>query len=223
MSPPLALWIASLVALAAALVSAILLAHRAPSFRLLVALWAFRLAIDLVSGHPAAWGLTAAAEGVARPFTGSSLLVYQANAVLLVSWPSALVVASWWAFGGRRALAFFVGVFHLVVCSWWLVTTYPHTGEAAQRILFGAELSSIALAAGAVVGGWSSPRSWDDLHRVVMLTAGAELVVALLGPFRLSVFHDWHLALIVYTIVFAVAAFVQARAYRRLRPPSAGS
>lgn len=223
MTPPLALWIASLVALAAALVSAVLLTRRAPSFRPLVALWAFRLAIDLVSGHPAAWGLTAAVEGAPRPLTDGLLLAYVANGALLLSWPAALVVASSWVFARWRALAVVSGIPAVVVGTWWLASTYPHDRELAQRILFGGELGCLAAAAVAIVIGWGVPRPWDDLHRVVFLASGAELVVALLGPFRLSVFHDWHLALIVYTVLFAAVAFVQARALRRLPPPSAGS
>lgn len=94
------LWAAVLVSLAAALVSAVLLARRVREHWPVAACLAAGLVIDLAIGHPDAWGIAGHLAAVPKPWHGGALALYHASNALVSLWPAALAVTAWAVFVG---------------------------------------------------------------------------------------------------------------------------
>ncbi len=240
------LWHGAIVSLAAALTTAIFLSLRTP-YRPVAAVLAWGLAVDLVVGdRDAGWGL--AAFLTHRPWSGADVALWRASNALVTSWPVAVAVLAWWAFQGpqktngpdrseplvpavpqhlgtrtRRGAvhhaAALLAVKALAACWFAANMALVLRGVAdVQRALTAIEVGAILAGSVAVYRG--------RLRRGPMPVAAAwllalEVLVVAIGPFRRSVYHDWDLARLIYTLGFAVLAIGQI--VHRLRPPKAGS
>lgn len=236
------LWHGAIVSLAAALTTAIFLSLRTP-YRPVAAVLAWGLAVDLVVGdRDAGWGL--AAFLTHRPWSGADVALWRASNALVTSWPVAIASLAWRAFQGpqktngpdcseplpglvdpattgasRYNTSPRFAVKALAAC--WLAANVALVLRGVtdvQRALTAIEVGAILAGSVAVYRG--------RLRRGPMPVAAAwllalEVLVVAIGPFRRSVYHDWDLARLIYTLGFAVLAIGQI--VHRLRPPKAGS
>lgn len=214
------LWAVHLAILAAALATAILLARRTP-YRPVAVVLGIGLAIDLALGRKGAGGL---GDYLADrlPYQGIDLALYHGSNALMSAWPASVAALAWWALDAKRVLDPAWRAVKVAALTWiaWalanvaMVTLVPLDREATQRALFACE-------AAAVIAGFAAwrfrPLDWTPMQRAALWLLGVELVVALLGPFRLDIYRDWYLARAAYLPGFGVLAIAQALAWRRLR------
>lgn len=219
------LWLVCLASLAAALVAAVLLASRNPDYPPVVLVLGGGLLADFVMGHRELWGL----NWLLVPPHATLRPLYHLSNALVTSWPALLAGLAWMAFPGperteappadrerlllrhtavKAVLAWLVANAALVLADPGAVWT--------QRALLGGELAALLAGAAAAVVGWG--RSWGLAARAAIWLLGVELVVVALGPFRTSIYTNWHLARVAYTLGFAALAGLQVAAWRRLRP-----
>jgi hypothetical protein len=215
------LWAAVVLALAAALVSAVLLARRDRAHWPVAASLAMGLVIDLTVGHRGAWGIARALAGVSRPSIHAPVLWHLSQA-LVTAWPAGLAAC---------ALAVFVRTPSGRVRTRWaalalvpwatlqvsLLASGPHTPEGVQRLLTAHEVVALVVGAVAAIVGWRRDEDWTWPHAAVLWLLGVELAVVMLGPFRTSVYEKWDLARVAYALCFVVLAVMQVIAHRRRR------
>lgn len=184
-----------------------------PASHPVVALLAFALVSDLVT----AAGGVLLLDGAPRPFVGLARGWYHVETALVLGWPCALALTAWrlftWAPRGwhlepapAAAWGSWLGV------SLGLVLAHPLGRVRTAACLLVGELVSLAVVWLAVARGWRRP--WTLPHVAVLVLAGVETSVALLGPWVRNPFADWHLARISYLLGFSVVALLHVQKVR---------
>jgi hypothetical protein len=59
--------------------------------------------------------------------------------------------------------------------------------------------------------------AWTPVQRSALWLVTVEMVVALLGPYRLDIYRDWYLARVAYGLGFVAMSAAQIDAWRRHR------
>ena len=189
--------------------SKILAPSRYPS----VTLIAFALGSDLL----VAGGRALLLDGAPRPFVGLARGWYHVETALVLGWPCALALAAWrlftWAPRGwwkeappAVAWGSWLGV------SVGLVLAHPLGRVRTAACLLVVEFVALAVVWLAVARGWRRP--WTLPHVAVLVLAGVETSVALIGPWVRNPFADWHLARVSYLLGFSVVALLHVQKVR---------
>lgn len=203
------LWAAVVLALAAALVSAVLLARRDRAHWPVAAALGLGLVIDLTVGHKEVWGIARALADVPRPSIHAPVLWHLSQA-LVTAWPAGLAAMALAVFVRPRWAPVALVPWALGMAT--LLASGPHTPEGVQRIQLAHEV--VALGMGAVAVWRGHGRRWSWSHIAALSLLGVELVVVALGPFRTSVYERWIVARILYVLGFTALAGMQVVARR---------
>lgn len=179
----------------------------------LVVLLAFALGSDVLT----AAGNALLLDDAPRPLAGVSRAWLHVSTALAMAWPCALALVAWrlftWAPRGwyrepppAVAWGSWLGV------SVGLVLAHPLGRVRTAACLLVVELVALAVVWLAVVRGWRRP--WTLPHVAVLVLAGVETSVALIGPWVRNPFADWHLARVSYLLGFSVVALLHVQKVR---------
>ena len=204
-----ALWVLGVAAEVASLAGAAFGSPGRASF------WPFTITSKIVtpSRYPSALLL----DDAPRPLAGVSRAWLHVSTALAMAWPCALALVAWrlftWAPRGwyrepppAVAWGSWLGV------SVGLVLAHPLGRVRTAACLLVVELVALAVVWLAVVRGWRRP--WTLPHVAVLVLAGVETSVALIGPWVRNPFADWHLARVSYLLGFSVVALLHVQKVR---------
>lgn len=173
-----------------------------PAFRPLFPVIAAALVNDLAT-RGLEEALACAPEASRHPFSGLYRGLYHLHASLTVGWPCVVAAFALWTFlPARRRLTTSAMLGAWLGLALGMVVVYPMTGAAIVRLHFWVELAACAITAACAWRTWSCTR-WGGLHTAVMLLAGGELVIAVVGPYATDPFNSWEVARVIYFVEFA--------------------
>lgn len=212
----MSLWAATVGALVAALAASVLLSRRDRAHLPVVAVLLLGLVVDLAVGHHdpesgAGLGIAHHLAAIPKPWHGDAVTLYHASNALVAAWPAALAGLALWLFVAPRWAA--VALLPWATLQAVLVARWPLHGDDVRHALLVHEWIAVAVAGVAVWRGWG--REWSRPHHAALALAAVELVIATVGPFRLSIYRDWDLARVAYVLGFTALAAASVRWLRR--------
>jgi uncharacterized membrane protein HdeD (DUF308 family) len=136
-----------------------------------------------------------------KPLAGLARVLYHGCTLFTFGWPCAVLTLALWTFAGRRAnqaLDVVMGLWLGLVAS--TICFFPVARLMNRRLHHGTEL----LCAGgtALVAYLSRRARWGRLHTTMLLLAGGEFVIAVVGPYATDPFKSWEVASGIYIVEF---------------------
>lgn len=209
-------WLACVVACVVALALSAAVARRERSHRAVALALGANLVIDLAVGTRETIGIAAHLAHVAKPWTGGARALYHASNFLVSAWPLVIVALVIVAFAPRARWLLPVLIAPWLVFNLVLMQHFPMAARDLQRAFWWLEGAAVALSAVAIALGWRG--DWGAAQKAAGMLVVGELVIATVGPYRLSIFQRWDLAQIPWALTFVALSAVSVRWLRRTHP-----
>lgn len=136
-----------------------------------------------------------------RPLAGLARALYHVCTGFTFGWPCLVLAFALWTFlGARRTRAtdLLLGIWIGLVLS--MIAFYPVEPVMNARLHWGTEmLCALGTALTAAVARTSR---WGRLHTAMLLLAGGEFVIAVVGPYATDPFKSWEVASGIYIVEF---------------------
>lgn len=136
-----------------------------------------------------------------RPFAGIVRALYHVCSGFTLGWPMAVLALALWTFvpvRKDRMLDVVTGAWIGLVAS--TIAFYPLARGMNARLHLGTELACVFGTALTAITARAS--RWGRLHTTMLLLAGGEFVIAVVGPYATDPFNSWEVASGIYIVEF---------------------